>query len=130
MRRPKSREARFPKKQRILRKNVPGEELEAAALKVSYKPSDYHCKIDGKIARRVKPATPCPRDFTFQEAGDALRAAIRAGRVSRKWIEGFPKHVWHKEGSVWYEACTEVGNLGTYHAYPIEVTDLPPEIRL
>ena len=130
MMRPKSREVRFPqKKQRILRKSVPLEELEAAAQKVNYKPSDYHCKIDGKLARRYKPATPCPRDFTFQQAGDAIRAAIRAGRVSRKWIDGFPKQVWHREGDTWYEACTEVGTLGTYHGYPIDVFSLPPELK-
>ena len=130
MKRPKSREVKFPRKQRILRKNVTKEELEAAALKVNYRPSEYHCKIDGKLARRVKPATPCPREFTFQEAGDAIRAAIRAGRVSRKWIEGFPKQVWHKEGNIWYEACTEVGTLGTYHAYPLEISEVPLGLTL
>jgi hypothetical protein len=34
------------------------------------------------------------REFTLQQAGDAIRAAIRAGRVSRQWIDGFPKHLW------------------------------------
>jgi len=130
MKRPASREIKFPQKQRILRKGVPKQELEAAALAVKYAPSNYHCKIDGKLARRVKPATPCPRDFTLQQAGDAIRAAIRAGRVSQRWMGGFPKHVWHKEGNVWYEACTEPGNLGTYHAYPVEVSGVPVELRV
>ena len=82
MKRPKSREIKFPQKRRVLRKNVPKQELDAAAQAAIYAPSNYHCKINGKLARRVKPATPCPRDFTLQEAGDAMREAIKAGRVS------------------------------------------------
>ncbi len=129
MKRPKTREIKFPQKQRILRKSVPKEELEAAAAAAVYAPSNYHCKIDGKLARRVKPATPCPREFTLQQAGDAMRAAILAGRVSRQWIDGFPKHLWHKDGDVWYEACTTAGTPGTYHAYPIEVYGLPAGLK-
>lgn len=129
MRRPPSREMRFPQRKRKLRKNFAQEELEAAAKAVKYAPSNYHCKIDGKLARRVRPATPCPRDFTLQQAGDALRKAIRAGRVCDRWIEGFPKLVWHREGNIWYEARTELGNLGTYHAYPVEDSSVPAELR-
>lgn len=54
-----------------------------------------------------------------------MRAAIRAGRVSRQWINGFPRHLWHREGDVWYEACTNTGTAGTYHAYPVEIFSLP-----
>ncbi|MBC9883110.1 hypothetical protein G8O24_38110 [Bradyrhizobium sp. INPA01-394B] len=129
MKRPKSREIKFPQKRRVLRKNVPKQELDAAAQAAIYAPSNYHCKINGKLARRVKPATPCPRDFTLQEAGDAMREAIKAGRVSKQWIDGFPRHVWHKEGDVWYEACTNAGTAGTYHAYPIDVNGLPAGLK-
>lgn len=128
MRRPKARNPN-PDKPRILAKIVPAEELEAAAAKALYAPSDYHCRIDGRLRRRPKPATPCPRDFTLQEAGDALRAAIRARRISRQWINGFPRHIWHKIGDIWYEAATGTGTAGTYHAYPIEVSGLPPELQ-
>jgi hypothetical protein len=130
VKRAKIREITFPSKQRVLRKSVPIEELEAIAQTARYAPSNYHCRIDGKLARRVKPATPCPRDFTLQEAGDAMRAAIRAGRVSRQWVNGFPRQLWHKEGNVWYEASTHAGTAGTYHAYPIEVSGLPAGLRL
>jgi hypothetical protein len=130
MKRAKSRETKFPQKQRILRKSVTKEELEAAAQAARYAPSNYHCRIDGKLARRVKPATPCPRDFTLQEAGDAMRAAILKGWVSERWINGFPRQIWHKDGNVWYEACTNSGTAGTYHAYPIEVFGLPAGLRV
>jgi hypothetical protein len=129
MKRPKSREIKFPQRQRFLRKNVSKEELEEVAGKALYAPSNYHCKIDGKLARRVKPATPCRRDFTLPEAGRAMREAIRKGRVSREWINGFPRRLWHKDGDVWYEACTGAGTAGTYHAYPIEVHSLPVDLQ-
>jgi hypothetical protein len=67
----------------------------------------------------------CPRDWTIQQAIVAVRVAIRARRVSKRWINGFPRHIWHKEGDVWYEACTGTGTAGTYHAYPIEIVGLP-----
>lgn len=126
MGRPKGREIRFPGKQRVLRKNVSNEELHAAASKIKYAPSNYHCKINGKLARRVKPASPCPKEFSLPAAGAAIREAILSRRVSARWVNGFPKHVWHRDGDVWYEACTEAGTAGTYHAYPIEVANLPP----
>jgi hypothetical protein len=128
LKRPKKRGEK-PDKQRILAKFVSAEMIEAAAVGARYAPSNYHCKIDGRLSRRIKPATPCPRVFTLQEAGNAIRAAIRARRVSREWINGFPRHLWHKEGHVWYEACTGTGTAGTYHAYPIEVFGLPAGLQ-
>jgi hypothetical protein len=110
-------------------KSATAEEIEAAAVGAKYAPSDYHCKENGVLRRRVKPATPCPRDFTLQQAGNAIRAAIRARRVSRDWINGFPRRLWHKEGDQWYEACTNTGTAGTYHAYPVEVVSLPPGLQ-
>jgi hypothetical protein len=129
VKRAKSREVRFPGKHRVLRKSVTKDELEAAARAARYAPSNYHCRIDGRLARRVKPATPCPREFTLQQAGDAIRDAIRNRRVSREWIDGFPRQIWHREGKLWYEACTNAGNVGTYHAYPIDVSGLPAGLR-
>jgi hypothetical protein len=128
LRRPKSGR-KNPDKQRILAKDVPVDQIEAAANRARYALSDYHCKVNGKLSRRVKPATVCKRDFTFQEAGDAIRAAIRGRRVSRSWINGFPRHIWHKIGEVWYEGRTEAGTAGTYHAYPIDKSGLPPELQ-
>ncbi len=128
MRRPK-RVLKSADKQRILAKNVPAEQIEAAANSALYALSPYHCKVAGIIVRRSKPATLCKRDFTFQEAGDAIRAAIRGRRVSRSWINGFPRHIWHKIGEVWYEGHTEAGTAGTYHAYPIDKSGLPPELQ-
>jgi hypothetical protein len=128
MKRPKKRDG-FAGKLKVLAKYASAEMIEAAAVEAKYAPSNYHCKENGRLLRRVKPATPCPRNFTLQEAGNAIRAAIRARRVSRDWVNGFPRRLWHKEGDQWYEACTNVGTAGTYHAYPIEVLSLPPGLQ-
>src|SRR4051812_32937120 len=125
MRRPKKRSEQFPNKRKIRSKHVPQEELEAAAVRATYAPSPYHCKENGRLRRRIKPATPCPRNFTLQEAGNAIRAAIRARRVSQDWVNGFPRRLWHREGDQWYEASTNAGTAGTYHAYPLEPASLP-----
>jgi hypothetical protein len=127
LKRPKKREIRYPNKPKALDSAHSKDELEEAAVNARYVPSDYHCKqANGRPPkRRAKPAMHCPRDWSIQQALVAVRAAIRAKRVSRRWINGFPRHIWHKEGDVWYEARTETGTAGVYHAYPIEITGLP-----
>lgn len=131
MKRPKRKAVRYPNKPKYLDKTSPQERLEAAAVNVNYTPSEYHCPLpDGRPPKgRARPATHCPREWTAGQALNALRAAIRERRVSRHWCGDFPRHVWHQEGDVWYEACTNVGTAGTYHAYPIEEAGLPPDLR-
>lgn len=129
MKRPQRRAARFPNKRKVRALHVTADLLEAAAMGAKYAPSPYHCKENGRLRRRVKPATPCPRLFTLQEAGNAIRAAIRNRHVSSDWINGFPRRLWHKEGDQWYEACTGTGTAGTYHAYPIEGAGLPAGLQ-
>jgi len=130
VKRPRKREVRYPNKAKYLDKTAVPERIEAAAVNADYEPSPYHCRVAGQRAkRRGKPAMLCPREWTKQQALNALRRAIRARRVSRSWCGAFPRHVWHREGDVWYEATTNVGTAGTYHAYPIEVTGLPPDLK-
>jgi hypothetical protein len=103
--------------------------LEEVAAKATYEHSDYHCprpKGQGP-ARRLKPSTHCPRDWTPRQGLNAVREAIRTGRVSTKWVGGFPRYIWHKEGDVWYEGQTKDSSPGKYHGYPQEV--LPVGLR-
>lgn len=61
---------------------------------------------------------------------NAVRQAIRNGLVSKATLpSGFPRHIWHYEGDVWYEARTTDGAPGEYHGYPIEASALPAGIR-
>jgi hypothetical protein len=93
VKRPKKRVEKFPNKQKFLVRQIAPDVLEAAAVGATYAPSPYHCKENGRLRRRIKPQTPCPRNFTLQEAGNAVRAAIRARQVSRHWINGFPRRL-------------------------------------
>jgi hypothetical protein len=102
--------------------------LEAAAVNATYTASLYHCPGPDRRrpARRIKPASHCPREWTVQEGINAVRSAIREGRVSVGWtLDGFPRRIWHQEGEVWYEARTSDRAGGSYHGYPAEVATLP-----
>lgn len=102
-------------------------EREKAAEGVRYKPSPYHCPDqDGRIRYRTKPASPCPDNWTTEDATNAIKEAIRNGLVSKQWTrDGYPRHVWHDAGGLWYEACTSDNAGGTYHGYPVESRALP-----
>jgi len=118
----------YPSKPKFLDISSPQDRLENAAVNACYERSLYHCRsTNGQPpVRRAKPASHCPDGWTDRQALIRLREAIRARRVSRQWVAGYPRHVWHKEGDLWYEACTSIGTAGLYHAYPIEVSGLPP----
>lgn len=105
--------------------------LERAASRATYLASEYHCPSkSGRTKKRVgRPATVCPPGWDNQSATNALREAIRRGRISEAWLGEVPRHVWHKAGDVYYEARTEKGTEGQYHAYPINPEGVPTGIR-
>jgi hypothetical protein len=67
----------------------------------------------------------CIEGWSNQHALNALRQGIRERRVSEAWIGEFPRYVWHKAGVTWYEARTNTGRPGEYHAYPMEDSVVP-----
>jgi hypothetical protein len=97
--------------------------MRVAAAKVRYTGSPYHRSPGSKggpIAGRVGLTSRCPPSWTNTEATRVLRIAIVEGRVSCIWEGGYPRHVWHLDGEVLYEArLTNSGN-GEYHGYPLE----------
>jgi len=129
LKRPTQRHTLFPNKRKVLASRISADDIEAAAVGAKYAPSPYHCPENGRLRYRVKPATPCPRIFSLPQAGRALREAIRSRHISEDWVNGFPRRVWHREGDQWYEACTNTGTAGTYHAYPIEPAGLPAGLQ-
>jgi hypothetical protein len=60
----------------------------------------------------------CAEGWSDRQALNALRDGIREGRVSKAQIGEFPRYVWHRAGDTWYEAQTNTGTAGQYHAYP------------
>ena len=122
MKRPRRPTNRIAHKPRSAAKNVDQAHLDQIAVKAAYTYSPYHCRgPKGERPRaRAKPATLCPRYWRKSEATKALQAAIKAGRISGVYREGFPRYVWHQADGVTYEARHSGGNIGTYHAYPID----------
>lgn len=106
--------------------------LERAAKVAAYGENPYHCSRPGGQAPiiRAKPASHCPRWWSDAEATKTLREAIAEGRVSETWEEGFPRHVWHRDGDVLYEARHTRGPVGSFHAYPIENSQAPHGLDL
>lgn len=48
-----------------------------------------------------------------------LRDAVRAGRTGA-WDGGYPRYVWHREGTVVFEARQGSPGSGAYHGYPLD----------
>jgi hypothetical protein len=97
--------------------------MQAAAVKVRYTGSPYHRSPgskEGPIAQRIGLTSRCPPSWTNLEATRVLRVAITEGRVSMIWEQGYPKHVWHLDGDVLYEATLTNSGNGEYHGYPLE----------
>jgi hypothetical protein len=93
-----------------------------ASSRARYTGSPYHRSSarEGPMAQRVGLTSRCPPSWTNIEATRVLRLAITEGHVSPIWEKGFPRHVWHLDGDVLYEArLTNSGN-GEYHGYPLE----------
>ena len=98
------------------------EAMREAATKARYTGSPYHRSAtkEGPVAQRVGLTSRCPSSWTNVEATRVLRIEIREERVSVIWEQGFPRHVWHLDSDVLYEArLTNSGN-GEYHGYPLE----------
>jgi hypothetical protein len=116
----------YPNKSKALDTSATPAQLNRAAEKATYSPSPYHCPDrKGRLTSRAKPAMPCAENWSDQQALNALREAIRAGRISKAWVGEFPRYVWHRAGGIWYEAQTNTGTAGRYHAYPVEESGVP-----
>jgi hypothetical protein len=100
------------------------EALKTIITRVTYTGSPYHRSVGSKagpVARRAGLTSRCPPSWTNPKATEALRLAIREGKVSCYWEgAGFPRFVWYLEGDVLYEARLTNRENGEYHAYPLE----------
>lgn len=100
-------------------------ELKAAAGTASYGGSPHHRPANSKMGssappRRYPYASKCDPSWDKPSATNALREAMRAGRVSKAWEGHFPRYAWHLMGTVLYEARLTNQATGEYHAYPLE----------
>lgn len=97
--------------------------MQEAAGKVRYTGSPYHRSPGSKagaIVPRLGLTSKCPPKWTNEDATRVLRLAIREGRVSQVWEEGYPRYVWHLDDDILYEARLTNSGTGEYHGYPLE----------
>ena len=98
--------------------------LSEVATSVQYTGSPYHKRIPsfaGPPSFRPD-ASICPNKLATRQDDieQWLKRAVEAGHCGGDWKQGFPHHVWHREGEILYEGClTNPGN-GEYHGYPLE----------
>ena len=128
MKKPQRRATKFKLKQLLI--DPDPDRLNRAADNATYHPNPYHCPGRDHVSR-VKPASICPRQWDRDEALRALRFAIRSGSVSNNWFNDFPRYVGYREedGTTVYEALSEVGTPGRFHAYPVEVDRVPKALN-
>jgi hypothetical protein len=114
--------ARRPSK--VLIESLSQEALLRAAEAAHYVSSAYHRAPGSRLGRPLNRPYPhasrCPNSWDLAAATRALKAAIRAGRVSAEWRGDFPRYAWHVDGETVYEAVLSNRQAGDYHAYPLE----------
>lgn len=57
-----------------------------------------------------------------------LRDAIASSRCGGLWEQGFPRYAWARVDGVCYEARLMNRTQGHYKGYPIDETELPPDL--
>lgn len=110
----------------------PGTDLDSLANQVEYIGSPEH-KDFPSFAGRPRPrrdASLCPRWIRKQEMVLAwLRSAIRRGAIGAPWEGGFPRYVWHKEGSTVFKGRLVNQGNGSYKGYPLSESEWPRGIE-
>lgn len=127
MKRPERK--RPSKKDRAVSPPPANVDLSQVAAKARYTGSVYHKdspSFAGSAPRPRPVASICPRELSQQQAQVQawLKAAILAGNFGYDWRQEFPHHVWHRVGTVVYEACLTNSGNGEYHGYPLEPDDI------
>lgn len=100
-----------------------GINLVEVAESCRYVGSTYHKygrSFAGTSHRRRPDASICPRHLNDRRnlVERWLKDAIRAGQVGA-WDRGFPRHVWHREDEMVFEARQGAPGSGEYHGYPL-----------
>src|SRR5580692_10344049 len=96
-----------------------GVDLRTVAERVRYIGSVYHKDIPsfaGPVPRPRPDATPCPRHLAWRQADIVLwlQNSVRLGHCGALWEGSFPRYVWHREGTVIYEARLINAHNGEY----------------
>lgn len=124
------RRTQFNDKRRI-RESCESIDLERLALQVQYGGNPEHKRNPGDFGL-TPPSLPRPDKelcdsvevFSRAQARDLLRRGIRRGLISEQMRGEFPQNVWSvSQGGIPLEAQLENRTTGTYHGYPMPLTD-------
>jgi len=99
-----------------------GVDLTEVASRVRYEGSGEHKRFVSAAGMPRADATKCDPDLhgDYSELTRWLQAAIRDGRVSQRWLGGFPNHVWVKQAGRHYAARLVNREQGTYKGWEID----------
>ena len=111
---------------RVVHTPPPGTDLRNVAARARYVGSPNHKdsqSFAGAIPAHRPHASICPRDLANQQnlVRQWLQDAIRRGSCGHHWDGEFPRYVWHREGTVVYEARLTNRAKGEYKGYPLEM---------
>jgi len=97
-----------------------------AAEAASYAGSPEH-----KLPGARNDASLCPSELESAQAflTQWLQESIRNGRTGGPMEGRFPRYVWCQNEDRWFAARLTNQTLGQYKGYPIEVEEVPPELR-
>jgi len=58
-----------------------------------------------------------------------LQEAIRHGLTGAPAENGWPRHLWHRDGEQWYEGRLTNQGLGEYKGWPVDEAEVPRWVR-
>jgi len=85
-----------------------------------------------KLPNARSDATLCPPELESRqpELTGWIKNAIAQGCCGGFMEGAFPRYVWHKEGGRFFEGRLTNQVLGEYKGYPIDLSEVPPELRI
>ena len=113
-------------KQKAIGQSPQGVDVAAVANQVRYVGSIAHkdaASFAGAVPHPAPARSVCPRELNGRQTDiqQWLKDAILAGQFGRFWLAGFPKYVWHREGTTVFEGqLMRPYERGGYKGYPLE----------
>lgn len=104
------------------------DELASRATYVGSAEHKTYPSFAGPPKRRAD-ASKCDPSFQHAETlTEWLRDAIVRRQFGAPWEGGFPRYVWYRNEGAWYEGRLVNRQRGDYKGYPVQDSEVPPEL--
>ena len=127
---------RAPQRRRPRRREIyvdPNADLTDLAGRATYVGSPEHKDVPSFAGqpRLRADASCCPSDIVndLESVSKWLHSALLLGATGAPWEGGFPRYVWHKEGSIVFEGRLVNRTQGWYKGYPLSNNEWPDGIE-